>query len=135
MNPTGLIATHASASMATARIGQLRQTGIPVGLSGYATVATDAGSQNKVEPALTCAPVAIEEGGRERVQPLLGNRLTQALHQPLIEPQIVLGHQHRAEDLARLHQMMDVGAAEGRAGWARAARLDRISVLGKARVA
>ena len=70
-----------------------------------------------------------------RVQPPLGNSLAQSGHQPLEEPQIMLGHQHRAEDLGRADEVMDIGAVPGRAGRARAAGLQWLAVLGEAGVA
>jgi hypothetical protein len=34
------------------------------------------------------------------VQPLSRDRIPKFLHQPLVEPEVVLGHEHRAQDLA-----------------------------------
>jgi hypothetical protein len=66
---------------------------------------------------------------------LTGNCVAQALHEPLVEPQIVLRHQHRAKDFSRFHEMMHIGALEARAGRARASGFDRVSIFGKARIA
>ncbi len=49
---------------------------------------------------LLSLPVAVKETGRMRWQPLLADGIAQSLHQPLVEAQIMLGHQHRAEDLS-----------------------------------
>ena len=65
---------------------------------------------------------------------LLGDRLAQLLHQPLVEPEVVLGHDHRAEDLAGSDQMMDVGALELRAGRTRATGLDRFLIFRELRI-
>src|SRR5581483_11624741 len=81
------------------------------------------------------APIAGAEFGGMGAEPAVADRLTQAGHQPLVEPEIMLGHQHRAEDLAGADEMMDIGALPCRADRARAARLDRFAILGEAGVA
>ena len=68
------------------------------------------------------------------LQPLVCNGGTQALHQPLVEPKVVLRHEHRAENLGRFDEVMHVGPAEGCAGGARTPRFDRLLVFGEARV-
>ena len=66
-----------------------------------------------LEPAELVAAVAARRTRAAKTrQPLLGDRVAEALHQPLVEPQIMLGHQHRAEDLARADQMVDIGALD-----------------------
>ena len=62
---------------------------------------------------LIASPVALHEFAREGRQPLPGDGVAKALHQPLVEGQVVLGHQHRAEDFAGFDEMVEVGAAEG----------------------
>src|SRR3954447_9125842 len=47
----------------------------------------------------------------------------------------MLGHQHRSKDLARLDEMMHVGALELDTGGTRAVTLDRVAILREARVA
>ncbi len=49
--------------------------------------------------ALARGSIARQKIGREGGQSRLGDCVAKALHQPLVEPEIVLGHQHRAEDL------------------------------------
>ena len=47
----------------------------------------------------------------------------------------MLGHQHRAEDFLRLHEMVQIGAAVGTAGVAFAADIKRLLILCEARIA
>src|SRR5438309_10106619 len=86
-------------------------------------------------PLSSLAPIPAEDCSSESIQFVRQHCVAEALHQPLIEPEIVLGHQHGTQDLARFHQVMDIGALEMRAGGAWTTRLDRLSVLGKAGVA
>ena len=60
--------------------------------------------------------------GHERRQPPRRNRIAQALHQHLIVMQVVPGQQHRADDLVRLHHMMQIGARIAAAGGAAGSR-------------
>ena len=69
------------------------------------------------------------------LEPPFPYRVAQPLHQPLVEPQIVLGHQHRAQYLARADEMVEIGALElVQAGHGQSG-LERLLVLGEARVA
>ena len=69
------------------------------------------------------------------VEPLCSDGVTKPLHEPLVEPEVVLGHQHRAEDLTGPDEMVDLSALERRAGRTRASRLQRLPVLAESSVA
>ena len=71
----------------------------------------------------------------EALQPALGIAARSAAHQFLVVVQVVPGQQHRPEDLRRLDQMVQIGAAECRAGRAAALRVERPRIVGVARVA
>src|SRR5687768_17790284 len=53
----------------------------------------------------------------------------------LFRSQIVLGHQHRPQYLARSDEMVEIGAGPGSADRAGAGRVERLAVLGEAGVA
>ena len=56
-------------------------------------------------------------------------RIAHRLHQLLVKGDVVLGHQHRAEDFLRFHQMVQVSARVGPAGIAGAAAVERFLVF------
>ena len=68
-------------------------------------------------------------------QPPFADRGAQVLHQHLVEPDIVLGHQHRPENLARANEMVEIGAAPGGADGAGAFGIERPLILGEPGVA
>src|SRR5688572_29176112 len=71
------------------------------------------------------------EVAREGGEAAFGNALPDLRHQLLVEADIMLGHQHRAQNFARLHQMVQIGPAPGHADRAAASFVQRSLVLGK----
>ena len=55
-------------------------------------------------------PIAVEKLRRVSGEALSRDGVAKPFHQPLVEPQIMLGHQHRAEDFARAHEMVHISA-------------------------
>src|SRR5665213_535712 len=61
------------------------------------------------------AAIARSKFNREGAEASAGNGASEVRHQPLVEEEVVLGQQHRAQYLARAHQMVEIGARPGRA--------------------
>src|ERR1044072_2094472 len=78
---------------------------------------------------LRLAAIGSAEAVGEARQSSLADREAQVGHQLLVETEIVLGHQHRAEDLARTDEVVEISAAPGRADRAGAGRVERPPVL------
>src|SRR5215470_15401539 len=64
-----------------------------------------------------------------------GDGLTEVAHQLLIVVQIVPGQEHRAQDLLRLYQMVDIAPGVVAAGRTAAGGIDRARVARVARIA
>src|SRR4051812_42253995 len=79
-------------------------------------------------------PVADPEGFGEACKPRLCDCLAQVRHQPLVETEIMLGHQHRAQYLAGPDEMVEIGARPGRADGTAAIGVERTLVLAEAGV-
>src|SRR3546814_10882127 len=68
-------------------------------------------------------------------EPSVDDRGAQIGHQRFVEPDIMLGHQHRAQDLARADEVVEIGAAPPATHRAGACRIERALILAEARVA
>src|SRR3546814_18899656 len=69
------------------------------------------------------------------LEPSVDDRGAQIGHQRFVEPDIMLGHQHRAQDLARADEVVEIGAAPPATHRAGACRIERALILAEARVA
>src|SRR6187549_1990646 len=94
--------------------------------SRVAAIISLASSSSVLDKSLSLGRAGIippERIGKGRDPPVRYRR-AQIGHQDLIEPQIMFGHQHRAENLAGADQMVEIGAAPAGADRAGAGRIE-----------
>src|SRR6185369_13928572 len=91
-------------------------------------------SRKRPNRTLAAGEVVPPEIGREEGEAIFRDRTAHACHQLLVKGQVMLGEQHGAEDLARLVQVVKVGAAVVGADVTGAAFVERRGILRVARI-